>query len=375
MNTWRLRDAAGEGVRTWAHGRWTSVALTVLVAAAVAAPAVMDVLSIQRVVDAEARWIAQGGRTVVITSNQDGIDADSCSALGGASGVAAAVPVTRLAEAVALSTAPDASIPLVVAGEGLADLLGVELNDGAVLAPAIAAQLGVGPGDHLLLRPAHATGVVEHGAGPPVSANVDQLTTGTVTIAAVADLTLLGESNATGIVLPAGSGVAASCFVTLDPGADIAGRESLAAALTRGSTTPVVADRLTSGEFVRSFSAEHSERDLRAVPWAAGAVVGSVWLMIRWLRRGQDGLYATLGADWSIRAVIRLSEWAALTAVSTVLAGTVIMAFLVPADVSAVVAVPFVLRSSLMTLATASSLAALGTLVPLRSPLSSLKDR
>lgn len=375
MSAWPVRDSAGEGARAWAHGRWTSAVLTLLVATAVAAPAVMDVLSIQRVVDAEARWVAQGGRTVIVTNNQDGIDADDCSALARAEGVTAAAPVTRLPEPVALLTAPEASIPLVVAGEGLADLLGIPADGGAVLAPAIADQLGVGPGDHLLLTPGRTSGIVDDGAGPPVSADADQLTPGTVTIAAVADLDLLGESNATGIVLPAGSGVAASCFVTLDAGADAAGRESLGAALTRGAGTPVVADRLTSGEFVRSFSSEHSGRDLRAVPWAAGAAVGAVWLLIRWLRRGQDGLYATLGADWPSRAVIRLTEWAVLVAASTALGGAVIVTVLSLADVSAAVAVPFTSRSVLMTLATGTTLAALGTLVPLRSPLASLKDR
>ncbi|WP_149203563.1 hypothetical protein [Actinotalea subterranea] len=375
---WRLRVAIDEGLRNWRCGRWLTALLAVLLVAGFTVPAVADTLQVSRMVEDERAWEAAGGRLLVATNEAAGVPRLACERLTDLAGVEASASLTRLVRPAALVTAPGAAIPVVAATEGVADLLGIgPVGSGAVLATDLGQTLRLRPGDTLALTPA------DEGPGSPAgpdpggrSDGSRALPAGVLTVAAVTDLSLLGEQRSGGMLLTvAAEGTADACFVRLAPGYVEAARAALPAVLQADGTPAVVTDRLLGGEFARDYAAEYDGRGLRNAPWAIGLAAAMLWLLVRWVRRGQEGLYATLGARWPVRTTMRLVEWCAL--VGTVALAAVVLsgAILLLSGVEPAITVPHVLRFVLVATLSSTAGAALVALVPLQPALAVLKDR
>jgi len=343
-------------------------------------PATADAVTVARLVADEQTWVAAGGRVLVVTDEAGGVPRAACAGLVDVVGVEAAAAVSRQPHTAALATAPGAAVPVVTATAGVSDLLGLPaLGSQAVLPPSLATELRLDVGDRLTLLPApwSVSGEFSGEGGPTAATDpLDQPPSGPITVAAVADLGLLGEASSTGVlVLVAPLGLADSCFVRSTATGVEPLRDALPALLSIAGSQPVVSDRLAQGRFVRDYAAEYDARPLRLVPWAAGTALGFVWLLIRWVRRGQDGLYATLGADWSVRAAIRMSEWSCALAVSIIGAWVTAVATSWLLGAPTAVALVHVTRSVLIGAAAATVMAIVATALPLRSPLAALKDR
>src|SRR5699024_4437682 len=86
-------------------------------------------------------------------------------------------------------------------------------------------------------------------------------------------------------------------------------RAALGAVLSGDGQDAVVSDRLITGEFAVDHAAAYVDRASRFGAVGAGALVGLVWSLVRWMRRSHDALYTTLGAGLGTRAVLRGTEW------------------------------------------------------------------
>lgn len=195
-------------------------------------------------------------------------------------------------------------------------------------------------------------------------------------VVAVTDTSVLGEQYAFAVLLPtSASGKASTCMVRVEAGYLDAARDALPALLGDAGQDAVVADRLIGGAYARDFSAEYAERGLRQAPWLSGAAVSLLRLLLVWVRRGRDGLYATLGADRAARTIIRITEGMALTITSALVATGVVAAMLAAMTTSPASVIGDVTRH--LTIAVAVSLLGVlsSALTPLRSPLAALKDR
>ncbi len=379
---WSLLTAADEGVRAWRHGRWLTWILGVLLAALFGVPSVVDAMQVDHLVQDERAWVAAGGRVFVVTNDQaGGVSRATCEALVSLSGVDAAASLTRLADRVGLAQAPDANLPIVAAGEGIARLVNAPPLGGGVLLPSsIAGELHVHRGASLALVPAvggSGNTVEGSAAGPEAVADSDRdVPAESLSVAAVADLSLLGDVFSSAVVVPvSATGLASTCFVRVGAGYVESYRAALPALLATDGFGAVVGDRLVAGSFSRNYSAEYRDRPLRNAPWAAGAVAAILWILVRWIRRGQDGLYATLGADWATRTVLRGVEWICTLLASQVVAAVGVIATLLALDADLHAVTGLVIRFAAISAATATVGAVAGTLVPLRSPLAALKDR
>lgn len=377
---WRAGVAVGEGVLNFVHGRWLSWVTAALVAAGLSIPALIDALWVSDLVTAEREWVAAGGRVLVVTNEAaGGVPRAACEATARIDGVEAAAALTRLSARAGLANAPEAGLVVVAAGEGISALLGTEPVSGALIPPGLADDLGVETGDHLWVTrvpaatpngPAAATG----GAG---AAGTDgPLPVGPIAIGAVADASVLGESYESAVFLPvAAEGRAEACVVRAAPGYVEPLRDALPTILTSDGSDAIVADRLIGGAYARNFAAEYAVRGLRDAPWGVGGGIAALWLLVTWVRRGRDSLYATLGADWAARAVMRASEGLALLATAAALACLVTIGSLalVGADL------PAVLPGVAMCGVTAIGIAVVGILAcavaPLGGALAALKDR
>ncbi len=365
---WRLSVAVGEGLRNWQHGRWLTVLASVFTAAAFAAPTIVDATGIDRLVQDELAWARAGGRVLVLTNEEGGgIDRAACESSVRIEGISAAAALTRLPQRAGAVNAPQANLPLVAAGEGLGPLLGLAPAPGVILPPDVAEGLGVAAGDDL-----HLTALTDASAPTAALPVLD----GPLTVSAVADTAVLGEQYAYAVLLPtSASGTASTCMVRVRAGYLDAARDALPALLGQDGQDAVVADRLIGGTYARDFSAEYAERGLKQAPWLSGAAVSLLWLLLVWIRRGRDGLYATLGADRATRTVVRIAEGLTLVLTSACAAAVVVAGMTAALTTSPAAVVGDVVRH--LTIATA--VAVLGVLasalVPLRSPLAALKDR
>ncbi|HEY0238692.1 MAG TPA: hypothetical protein VGC37_08605 [Friedmanniella sp.] len=365
---WKVSVAVGEGLRNWRHGRWLTVLAAAFTTAALTAPTIVDTLGIDRLVQDEHAWERAGGRVLVLSNDEaGGIDRAACESAARIDGISAAASLTRLPQLAGAANAPDADLPLVAAGEGIGPMLGLPPLTGLILPPDIADGLGVQAGDDVRLTasidPSTPTATLPVPDGP-------------LLVAAVVDTTVLGEQYASAVLLPSSaSGQASTCMVRVEAGYLDAAREALPAMLGDAGQDAIVADRLIGGTYARDFSTEYAQRGLKQAPWLSGAAVSMLWLLLVWIRRGRDGLYATLGADRATRMIIRTTEGLVLVltaafAATAVVAGTLAV---VASNPDALVA--DVVRH--LTIATAVSLLGIlaSTLIPLRSPLAALKDR
>ena len=374
---WGLRVVIDEGLRSWRAGRWLTGILSVLLVLGFTVPAVADTLQVSRMADDERAWEAAGGRLLVATNESSGVPRLACERLADVAGVEASASLTRLARPASLVTAPGAAIPVVAVSEGAAELLGLDpIGSGVVLASEVAETLRLRAGDTIALAATeNQAGSISQ--GPPRAVDGSpELPAGVLTVASVADLSLLGEQRSGGMLMavPA-QGAADACFVRLAPGHVEAARQALPALLQTDGTPAVVADRLVGGAFSRAYAAEYHARGLRSAPWAIGLAAALLWLLVRWVRRGQEGLLATLGARWPARTTMRLVEWSAMIGTVAVVSVLLSSAALLALGVEPGVALPHVLRFVLIATLSSTAGAALVALVPLQPALAVLKDR
>ena len=372
------RFAIGEGWRNAVANHIAGVVLTVLSALVVAGICVADTLDVARLAADQAQWIAAGGNVLVVT-NDDGVPARECEQLNHAAGVKAAVGVVRQIQRADLGNAPDANLPVVGVTAGLTTFLDAPIGlDTAVVSTRTAEDYGLSTGDWADLK---LVGFNEQGLanGPELSAAAaqDRQALSGVQRLTVTDLTILGEQYSSGIAwfIPA-SGTVDACLVWAQSGAKDTLRQGLPAILPGSGDKPtVVADRLVTGQFTRDYHSEYLGRAWRWTPLLAGAGLGVVWILLRWTRRSDDGLYQSLGVPRPVRALLHLTEWLVYALSGAVLGLTVALVSVEMIAPTAPAILPHILRSALLCLAASVLTAAVAGLLPARNPLDALKDR
>ena len=377
---WRVGAIVSEGYRNWRFGRWSTAVVILLAGLAFGGPAMVDIVSIDRLVASERDWLASGGTVLVVTNEAaGGIVSGRCDRLDREPGVAGAAALTRWPDSVAMSSAPDAPVTIVGATSGVSDLLALDTAEQGVIVPSdLADRSSLRAGGYVAFRPlARAQGTAEDPAPGATALRAPPPTT-PMRVAAVSDLTLLGDVMGSGVLVPmTADSLADACFVRAVPGYSEALRSLLPSAVgpPGAQSATVVSDRLIGGRFSRDYAAEYRERGLRNAPFATGASIGLLWLLIRWLRRDADGLYATLGADRVARTLIRLVEWVLLVGGGTALGAAVIVTVLYAKGVPIDIVMPELTRALLVFVLTSTAVASLWAFAPMRSPLAALKDR
>lgn len=367
---WRWEAAISEGWRNWVSGRWVSIIVTLLAIVAVALPATADALVTARIARAEQVWIDSGGRVLIATNELRGVDAALCERLRLTPGVDAAAAVTRLPDLVGTAVAPGADLSVTTATAGISGLLRLAHPiDGIVIGQTITDRIGAGESVTLLPRRNPTT------TGDPTSGPTD-VPAGPWHVSAIADLSVLGEAYAYGVILPTlAHGPADACYIRAAPGQTNALRDALPAIFGSTITAPtVVEDRLIGGAFSRDYVVEYRERPTAWLAIASGAALGAMWLLLRWVRRGQDSLYATVGAGTRTRGLIRMTEWALTLAVGTIL-GLVSATCVVMITTGQPETLPLIARSTVIVGAVSSAIALVWVTVPQREILTTLKDR
>lgn len=363
---WRVSSSVREGVLNLRDGATLGVTLVALVAAVLAAAVMVDVVTATRVVRAEQEYLDAGGDLLVASLAGDApLDVAACLALDDVRGVRAVAAVSVRPGAAALVGRPESSQTLVTATAGVLDLLHVPTPGATevVVSQAIADRWQWDVGSRLQLDPV---------AAARLGAPSDVLTVG-----AVADLALLSEGASTGVLAVAPpTGTADGCWVRIDPPYRADLRATIPAVLGETSTTNVtVADRLPAGPLAQDPAAAFDGRTTRWAGAAAGAVVGLVWCLVAWTRRGRAALYASLGVPWSGGVLIRWTEGACVVVVGVLwgvvlgTTGAVVLAGTPPG-----LALDLALRAGAAALGVALTLvAAIGLWRP--STLAALKDR
>ncbi|UZN03892.1 hypothetical protein [Cellulomonas sp. S1-8] len=303
-----MRSSLREGVLNLRDGATLGVTLVALVATMIAGAVMLDVVTATRVVRAEQEYLDAGGDLLVAISSGDRpVDVPACLALQGARGVRAVAAVSVRPGAAQIVGRPESSQTLVTATAGVLDLLGVPklAATEVVASQAIADRWQWTVGSHLQLDRVAAARL-----GAPA---------GVLTVGAVADLGLLSEGASTGVLaISPPTGTADGCWVRIGPQY----REDLHAAIPAvlgetGTTSVTVADRLPAGPLAQDPAAAFAGRTTRWAGAAAGALVGLVWCLVAWTRRGRAALYASLGVPWSGGVLIRWTEGACVVVVGT----------------------------------------------------------
>lgn len=365
LGAWRAREAVREGMANLVSGRWTTAILLLFAGYGIGIPAAIDAAFLTDVARDEAAFIAAGGY-VLVASNDDhgGVDAVTCDALRGIAGVRAAVALTRRDGTAAFGHAPGQQLTTVEATAGVFDLLGLpDPPQPAVVVPSdIAERAGLASGAAVTL-----SGSTDDG---------DALISELALHAAVTDTTLVGDAMSTGLLVPAvPRGNAERCLVAAEAAAYQSLGESLGVLLAAGEHVAVVHDLVPRGPFARDFAKDLTSRSLRAAFLGSGAVLAAAWFLVRWTRRSQDALYATLGTGTRDHIIIRGTEWLALLALATPwgFALGVLGGLALGADTS--IAVQVTVRYGAGTCLTATGFVAVGLLLRPRSLLSTLRDR
>lgn len=379
---WPPREALREGATTAVAGRWISALLFLLVVLGTAVPAFADILDVNSTVSSEQKWVQSGGRVLVAEQREGSIPAAPCDALNRQDGVVGAAAITRQAIPLALTSAPEAQITLVTATPGIWNLLATAgpvrrptAAPVAIVPATLAKRLGLRDGDLVQLivgRPDAAPGDAEQAAGGTLGIELAD----TPIPIAVADTSLLGEALATGIILIATpTGQAQQCFVSLDASRVAAARASLGSVFAVDGRDAVVSDRLISGKFTTDYTAAYVSRPLKFGPFAAGAVIGLVWALVRWMRRSHDALYTTLGAGPGTRAIIRGTEWTVIAVLGGLASFALTVGLALARGVDGGIAAEYASRFIGSSLLVATAIIAFTLLMKPPSVLSALKDR
>lgn len=363
---WRVWVATGEGVRSALAGRWLSAASVLLVCWVGAVPGAVDAATVARLVDDEQRFLAAGGNVVVVENREAGVPQRACAQLAAADGIAGSTALTRLDEPVTLSAARGGDLAVFAVTSGVWRLLGAEASPTRVgIVPAsIAGRVGLADGDWLRLERSPGT---RGGWFPDEQMRVT-----------VADTRILSEEYR-GLLLPTvvTAGVTAdACVVAAEPNHLSALKASLPAALASGSGQPVIRERLFTGEFTTDYALSYRQRPLQWAWVAAGCLLGLVWLLVRWVRRGDDALYATLGADAANRLLLlRVTEWVVLAGLGGVWAIALGVAGAMAAGARFSLAATHVVHHVGAALLVATAFVLISQVCRPRSLLADLKDR
>jgi hypothetical protein len=363
---WRTAASVGEGLANLRDGALLGAVLVAITTLVVAAALLVDVLTAARVLTAERDYLAAGGDLLVAQSaGPQGLDAGRCAALADVQGGRAAAALTVVPGAAHLVGRPESQQTLVTATAGILDLLDVPVlpDDGVVVSRVIADRWQWAPGSHLQLD--------------AVDARAARAPSDVLTVAAVRDLALLSEGASTGVLMirpPVGD--ADQCFVRIDPQYRDDLRDTIPAVLGETAANAVnVSDRLPPGALAQDPVAAYEGRTTRWAAGAAGLVVGLLWGVVAWTRRGRAALYASVGVPYSGGVLIRWTEGGGVVLLGVLwgaaLAATVAVCTV---DVPVGVALALVVRGGGLALALA---VAVVVLVGLWRPptLAALKDR
>ncbi len=364
-DAWKVRASVLEGLINVRAATLLAPAVLAIAALVIAAALLTDALTVSRILRAEDAYLAAGG-DLLVAQGQDGakLDSHACVALANLAGVRVAAAVTVQPAAARLVGRPESRQTLVLATAGVLDLLDApDLRATDVLVSrTIADRWQWSTGAYLQLDPS--------GAAPGTPARV-------LTVAGVADLALLAEGASTGVLaLRPPTGQADVCFVRIEAPYRDDLRAAIPAALgTTAGSAITVADRLPAGAAAQDPAAAFASRTTRWAPPAAGAVVGLLWVVVAWTRRGRAALYASVGVPYSGGVLVRLTEGATLVVLGglwgTSIAATAAVAL---CRIPVTAAVPLAERGGLSAIAFALVFVALIAAWQPRT-LAALKDR
>lgn len=317
---WPRNISIGEGFKNWTHGRWLSMGLSVLTGLAVLVPLCAELGYLERVLTDEQAWLDAGG-SVLVARNESGISKDACERLNAVQGVRGAGAVS-LAGAVRLTIQPEEPVSLIAVTPGLRRVTGTRGEPGgATLSSVLANEVGLRPDSLVAMNLASTTvsGGEEQRPQTRTSRPVI-LPALPIKVTAIDDLRVLAEEHQDGLLVEdVTGGYGDVCYVATNLNSREAVRDALPALLTpTSSATPtIVADRLVGGRFVRDYYGLWHDRATARSPWALGILAGCLWVLIRWIRRADDGLYESIGATRSTRVYIRTTEWFVLLVAGT----------------------------------------------------------
>lgn len=302
---WRASASVGEGLRNVRDGAWLFAGLVAISALVVGGALLADVVTGARILGEESAYLDAGGNLLVAQRQSDGtLDAGRCASLTGISGVTAAAGVSVEPGAGRLVGRPDSQQTIVTATPGVLEILDVGSvgTDQAVASSVVSERWLWREGSHFQIEADDAERV-----GVPSTVQ---------SLAAVADLELLSEGASTGILfLRAPVGEVDQCFVQIAAQYRDDVRAALPALLgERPDSAVTVADRLPAGAFAQDPAASWDGRPTRWIAGAAGLVVGLLWLVVAWTRRGRAALYASLGVPYAGGVLIRWVEGAGVVA-------------------------------------------------------------
>lgn len=371
MTGWNADSVIREGYARFRHGRWISVVLVLLMGLGIAIGAVADTLRVNDIVAQEQAWVTAGGRLLVVT-DEDGIAPARCDAAGLESAVVGAGATVSLGQRARLSTSPDASLRAVGYSPGLVGILGMDSSSSTaiLMSPDTAESLGLFTGSRVVLESSD-----DFSADPAtVSFSAEQLE-----VQIVPNLERLGEEYVGSVFVPVSSDQRAdTCLIEARAGSLDGVRNAASALVGDGGGSPtVVQDRLLTSEFTSDFRTLYTQRDLAAVPWALGLLLGVLTSLIRWIRRADDALYELLGARRGQRIGIHVTQWAVTTLAGAVLASTLLTTWIlvVPSVVNPGLLLVFGWRFLAITVLASAVATFLSLLIPSGSPFNALRER
>ncbi len=373
---WRLSTTVNEGLTNWFAGRFAVWLVSGAFVAAGASIAVADTTQTVNLATHQRMFIAAGGDLLVASNKDAGVSMTACEELNRLSAVNAAAALTPQAEPVGLAAEPDADLLVTTSTAGIARLLDrAELGATTLVDPETARELGLTTGGWVAFRsPRYLPG---EGPVDP-SASSAELPEAPMRIAVDHGLSILGSDLGSGAIVPTSAARQADyCIVRASGGNREAVRDALPALLAdhNRQTPTVVADQLVTGQFAADYPDQYTHRLTRFAPWAVGWLLGLLWWLLAVVRRSQDALYATLGAPYATRSVIRATELIGHVAFACVVATPLAVAVCFWLQAPPSIVWPSVIGNIGATEFTALLVGAFATLVPVRSPLAALKDR
>lgn len=309
---------------------------------------------------------------LIATVDGASLTAHACDAVAGMDGVEAAFGVTRHAGGVGTASAPGSRIAVATVTSGVYSFLDARAG-GALVSPRVVEDTGAGA-SVTLLAPASAP---SDGADPTAStAATGESPVGTVQVSDVVPTDVLGDEYSYVVLVPQpSSGEVDRCYVRAAPADVDTVRAALPTVLAVGDKPVVVSDRLIGGRFSRDFSQEYATRTTQILPYLGGAVAALAWLIVSWFRRGEDGLYRTLGASVTDRVAMRGTEWLAVLVLGALTAWSGLLLMLAVTDAVTETALVAAAQSMAIAAATGFLVSAVWCAVPRRDTLSDLKDR
>lgn len=366
---WPWRLAAREGVETARAGRWTSLLVVVGVAWACAAPGAADAVGVTHLIESERAWIDGGGHVFVVTgAREDGqtnpIPGPACDRLDGVDGILAAFALTRTNATASLTYIPGGRAGVYAVTPGAAHFLhATAFDEPTVLITAgFVRRTGVADGEVVRIQ--------QRAGFSSDAATSDPLRV------AVVDSQILGEEFDGALLVPSPpQATADACYVLTDAAHYVAVESALGSWLAYDGKPAIANTRLFTGEFTVDYTHAYEQRPLRWIWVPTAAILGLLWGMIQWFRRGQIAIYATFGARPHARLVMQAAEWGVLGAVGAVWGWSLGIVAAVAGGARAEQALALVSFHSALTLLGASLVVVVLGLRPTGTLLNALKDR